>query len=226
MAKNRAGKKDAWLEPGAWLDPSEVLSIAKASKGNLAAEIIMDQLQGGVLIAIASRWSEQSGTDSPVVTEEPTPIAATLWPNLEDEALFWSSGGARFYVYDPIWPRTVRCYEIRFRAKTIKRIFPVQKPTVANALVVDSTSATPSQRGFSAAKPSNAGRHRKPFWDDLLIAMFEQLWDGAQPAPTCAADIERAMLDWVENNGHELGPTSVKAPAKKLFAAYIKGVRN
>ncbi len=34
------------------------------------------------------------------------------------------------------------------------------------------------------------------------------------------ADVERWMLDWAARNGHEIGETSVKAPAKKILAAH------
>jgi hypothetical protein len=65
---------------------------------------------------------------------------------------------------------------------------------------------------------NKGGRPRKEFWDDLLIAIFAQIYEGAL-TPKSQADLENAMLDWASAHGHQLGETSVKGPARKLFAA-------
>jgi len=57
---------------------------------------------------------------------------------------------------------------------------------------------------------------RKDFWDDLLIAMFERLWT-ENWRPKNKTEVENAMLDWAASHGKQLGPTSVKIPAGKLF---------
>src|SRR5262249_52632921 len=64
---------------------------------------------------------------------------------------------------------------------------------------------------------SKGGRPRKDFWDDLLIAIFARIYRG-DLKPKSQADIEKAMLDWASANGHELGETSVKTPARKLYS--------
>lgn len=69
------------------------------------------------------------------------------------------------------------------------------------------------------------GAPRKEFWDDLLIEMFQVLWLG-ELKPNRQADLERAMLDWASGKGYSLGESSVKAPARKLFAAWKSEVKN
>jgi hypothetical protein len=70
----------------------------------------------------------------------------------------------------------------------------------------------------SLPPPKHAGgAPRKEFWDDLWLAMFERLWL-TDWKPKKQAEIEKAMLNWAAENGHSLGPTSVKKPASKLFA--------
>ena len=66
--------------------------------------------------------------------------------------------------------------------------------------------------------PSRAGRPRKDFWDDLVIATMKAVWEG-DFQPASQAELERWMLDWAARNGHGIGETSVKAPAKKIWAA-------
>jgi hypothetical protein len=66
---------------------------------------------------------------------------------------------------------------------------------------------------------SKAGRPRKDFWDDLVIATMKAVWEG-ELQTSKQADVERWMLDWASRNGHAIGETSVKAPAKKILAAH------
>jgi hypothetical protein len=47
--------------------------------------------------------------------------------------------------------------------------------------------------------------------------MFARIYESW--TPKSQAELEKAMLDWASEHGHELGDTSVKGPARKLFRA-------
>jgi len=131
---------------------------------------------------------------------------------------FWTSGDAEVHLklrqagtYDrtQIWT----LFGIRFDPAGINDL--LNKPAKLPEPYPSSPSLTPPSP--SPETPKHAGgAPRKEFWDDLWLAMFKRLWvENWQPKNQ--AEVEKAMLDWAAENGKDLGPTSVKTPAKKLF---------
>jgi hypothetical protein len=51
-----------------------------------------------------------------------------------------------------------------------------------------------------------------------LIEMCRQLFEG-ELIPKTQADIERAMHQWISDNGHAAGDTTVRERASKLWRA-------
>ncbi|MEO6152986.1 MAG: hypothetical protein ABIT09_06945 [Croceibacterium sp.] len=76
-----------------------------------------------------------------------------------------------------------------------------------------------SVSGDAADKPAPnpGGRPRKEFWDDLWCSVWGQIYHG-ELAPKRQADIERAMLTWVEAKGHNISESTIKPLARKMFA--------
>lgn len=73
----------------------------------------------------------------------------------------------------------------------------------------------PLQR--ETAKPAKVGgRPPAAFWDDLWAAIATALYLG-KLFPKCQADIERAMADWLDANGHSAAESTIRARARRLW---------
>ena len=60
------------------------------------------------------------------------------------------------------------------------------------------------------------GRPPAPFWDDMWAAIAAALY-GGELAPKTQADIEKAMADWIELNGHSAGESTIRGRARRLW---------
>jgi hypothetical protein len=108
-----------------WLSPGDVLNLVRRVHGANAEAIILDKLRAGFLLGICSQWSDVHEGDEPAIFDTLTEIPASFWTRLKNEDVFWTTGDARFFWYDPIVPsRTVRCSCIRFMARQIEEAFP------------------------------------------------------------------------------------------------------
>jgi hypothetical protein len=75
----------------------------------------------------------------------------------------------------------------------------------------------------SKAAPSvpKGGRPKADWWDDLWVEICRQIYEG-ELIPKRQADIERAMLEWVTNRGEDVGATTIRPRASKLWKAIGK----
>ena len=73
--------------------------------------------------------------------------------------------------------------------------------------------------------PGNPGRPPAEFWDDLLCAIWGDIYRG-DFKPKNQADVTKAMLDWASSKDHELSETSAKSRARKLMAQYRSEGKN
>ena len=72
---------------------------------------------------------------------------------------------------------------------------------------------------FAPPPPSGqikTGRPRGAFWDDMWAAIASDLFDG-KLKPKSQADLEQAMLKWIEANGHSAAVSTVRARARRLW---------
>lgn len=83
----------------------------------------------------------------------------------------------------------------------------------------------PSIQSETAAITSPVGRPLAAFWDDLWCAVWGKIFR-AELIPARQAEVERAMLDWANDNGYDLSETAAKARARKLFAEYRSEGKN
>ena len=75
------------------------------------------------------------------------------------------------------------------------------------------------------AQKAPGGRPAAPFWDDLWCAIWGDINNG-DFQPQRQADVERAMLGWAADNGHELSETAARTRARKLFIHYEREGKN
>ena len=69
---------------------------------------------------------------------------------------------------------------------------------------------------------NKGGRPAKDWWDDFWIDICGKIYEG-DLKPQRQADLEKAMLDWATNHGHELSEATARKAAKKLFSAWKLG---
>ena len=185
-----------------WLTPRAALMRIGAHFGDsdLAQRTIDGRLKGGRIRAATLRVHSAALPGPGWVYV----IPPNQWEHLATgDADWWDTGDIRICV--PPGPRD---------AGAVYRHFDVRFDPADVALLL----ASPRLQ-LATPVPSRAGRPRKDFWDDLVIATMKAVWAGELPV-TRQADVERWMLDWASRNGHEIGETSVKAPAKKILAAH------
>lgn len=192
-------------EFASWLTPRAALMRVGAHFGDpgLAERAIDGRLKGGRIRAATLR--RPSGLPGPGWIYV---IPPNQWEHLPvGDADWWDTGDIR--VSMPPGPRdgggTYRHFDVRFDPADVAVLLAGAPPRLQ--------LATPPQPA------SRAGRPRKDFWDDLVIATMRAIWVG-DFQPASQADVEHWMLDWAARNGHEIGETSVKAPAKKILAAF------
>ena len=205
-----------------WLHPHEALSLVSERVSGISPTAkILDRLKAGIIRAAAEQSVKRSGFGT-TTTESYFEIPNAYWEGLQSEA-FWQSGDAHFdlrgaYQFT-IENDSARCFGIRFDPIGIRKLVAnLPKKMPAPVPILKPPPSPPMAKQVPPLKPAvnPGGRPRKEFWDDLLIAIFAKAWLGNWQ-PKHQADVEKAMLDWASKNNHELGETSVKGPAKKLF---------
>ncbi|WP_315762029.1 hypothetical protein [Bradyrhizobium sp. SZCCHNS2005] len=72
-----------------------------------------------------------------------------------------------------------------------------------------------------ATRRNKGGRPRHEFWEELLVEIGRQLYDGVLK-PKTQADIEAAMKQWLINQGYEAGDTAVRERAQMYWVAIQK----
>ena len=97
-------------------------------------------------------------------------------------------------------------------------------PGAVHALIerlhTPSLIATPRLGADPQTPPAKhaGGAPPKAWWDDLWIEIFRQIHCGDLQFKR-QADIEKAMLDWANANGHKMSETTARNAARKLFNA-------
>jgi hypothetical protein len=67
-----------------------------------------------------------------------------------------------------------------------------------------------------SSKSLKSGRPPASFWDDMWATIACELYAGTLN-PKTQADVERAMVDWIETHGFNAAPSTVRARARRLW---------
>lgn len=208
-------------ELATWLTPRDALTlVSKVFGPEMAEDAIIERLQGGIIRAAAesASWERNDSVSNP---RPHILISSSHWVHLSrTESVrkrFWTTGDIRIFIgHDggtQEYPTTVRYFAVRFDPVGVRTLIPAGW---SESSISDANARTAA--GDGAAPVNKGGRPLKAFWDDLWVAIFRQIYLG-QLTPGKQADIENAMLDWASQNGHELGESSARNAARKLFAA-------
>lgn len=127
------------------------------------------------------------------------------WGGVED----WAGGRFVGRILDDGEERKVRLRGVRFSASDIADLIAAEEP--AESIAAEEPKAT-------AANVVTGGRPPAVFWDALWAEICRALYLG-DLKPERQADIERAMLAFVEERGFDAGVSTIRPRARKLWRA-------
>jgi hypothetical protein len=194
-----------------WIPARDALdSVAGSVGAERAPRLILEYLKGGMLRAAAGKSSSHISEQDPVQYTN-VEIPARYWEQLTAED-FWNTGIVNFvFAMRSIRPsrQTIRCFDVRFEPRGVREI-------ASTAIRAN------KDQNFSRQQPPKPSNRRGPppkeWWDDLWVEMFRRIHFGAF-TPKKQAELENAMADWLEENGHSASERTLRNAAKKLFNA-------
>ena len=204
-----------------WLTPREALATLDEAFGKteISKHALIEYLKGGMVQAVSNHSVWDNRRDERSIRFL---IPSDHWERYDhsySSITFWVTAQitlslGRQYGTDTFL--TVQHFGVKFEPQGVQAMIPdaPKKPTAESNPVPEPTK-----------KSNKGGRPPKEWWDDFWIEICRQIYDN-ELKPKSQADLERAMLDWVTNNGHDVGETVIKSAAKKLFWAWKLGVKN
>lgn len=225
-----------------WMDARDALDLLTVVKGGdqeEAKSALLTLLKSGAVRSVAGRYdgNPRGLTDlDPEVSYEPdggyyrlrstdVPLSIDFWGLIE-----WRGPGAtvdwQFGIFSySYYPRGRDCKqfehasEVRLEGDAIRRL-------VGERAWKSSTSKLPDEPSTVSSKVRNVGgRPSAPFADDLMCAIWASIYRG-DLKPQRQADVERAIKDWTVAQGHDLGDTSAREKARKIWVAMNEEVEN
>lgn len=184
-----------------WITAREALTLLKPLGHWGAVEAICKRAHNDMIKSRAERFMVDK------VAKDDVEIPPKFWWAEGHAALKqnWDTGD-----FDTWIDRTVhlQAFGVSFLRKDIVKLVP---PDVARAET--SKPAAPAE-----VESRRVGRPKADWWDDLWVEICRQLYEG-ELIPKTAADIERAMLDWLTAKTGSANESTVRPRARKLWKA-------
>ena len=211
-----------------WLRPRASADLVSKAINRDATPSIIGRLRGAAVRAAAQRGSGE--TDDKV-----SPVNAIIliptehWVRWSDDQSsdLWGAGDVRIWLpADPPKRRSsriVRYYGIRFEPSDIYAMVPDGVPVNPSPRAPahdQHTVVAPLTPAAPAPSVSKGGRPPKGWWDDLWVEMFRRIHFG-ELRPAKLADLEEAMHQWLDDQGHSGSEKLVRDAARKLFRALM-----
>jgi hypothetical protein len=208
-------------EIASWYTPRRAAEYAAELVGQFGArDAIWNRVTSGLIESAASFGSLEDPGKTPRPGTNPVIIRVAMWacyskPNSD----FWGAGDATFFL-----PRR----SANERGSTIKYFGIKLNPTYVHSTLPAPVDRAPGSGEPEARPPltseaaNKGGAPRKEWWDDFWIEICRQIWEDGL-VPNTQADLERTMHDWVASHGHDVGETTIKTAARKLFKAWKLG---
>jgi hypothetical protein len=185
-----------------WLTSSETIDLVREEIGLYQGPLtVCTRAHAGLVKTRALLLSQGSKTS------ENAEIPKKFWWADGEAALTqdWRAGDFSSWIGDRHYDRQEwKAFGVEFLAADIYRLL---------------NRSPPAEGSTAPTSPKNkGGRPQKAFWEDLWVEIARQLFLG-DLKPERQADIEKAMLDFVSARGEEVGETTVRDSAKKLWKA-------
>lgn len=215
----------------AWMLPGDALARVEAALGDrtISIDTIVARLKAGLIKATFETFGWENINTPPKV--ENNIIEPKYWRHYQasDRSSYvWKTGDLRLWTgstYSNSMLETdvvITFFRIKIERRGIDEIVAnaPQKPEPKRVKWIKRASPQPPKEA-----ENKGGRPRKEWWDDFWIAICGQIYEG-DLKPKTQSELEKVMLDWVENHNADVGETTIKAAAKKLFNAWKLGVKN
>jgi hypothetical protein len=190
------------------ISAAAALALLKPALGEYnAMHTIVERANDGIIRSRAARFVLKH-PDKKAQVEKDFEVPSDFWWARGNTALKqnWTAGDFETWINQTIH---LRAYGVRFLRSEITQIIPADLP------IEPSPAPVPSAAPVAVGK---GGRPKADWWEDLWIEIRRQLY-GGELIPKTQADIERAMQQWISDNGHAAGDTTVRDRASKLWRA-------
>jgi hypothetical protein len=191
----------------AWLSAREARRFMYDQVGVNPAKAgmhLIDQCRLGFVPARA-QLMQKSDTGQPdrwTLEEREWDVPSWFWSNFtaqDASSQDWDRGLLNGKGRAPEGRCWIRLSGVHFLRNALEGLLPDKEPVVDDAI-----------------SANRGGRPRKEWWDDLWCAVWGRVYRG-DLVPKSQADLERAMLEWVEARGQSVAESTVKPLARKMF---------
>lgn len=201
---------------------------------------LISRLENGYLSAAAGMASWRDKAQRIQKRNGPISIDSEWWENADDFRNHWDNlwvlGDFTANVYDDEMARwiDVRFSDVRFEATrlyledVIPRPEQVQREQreIHYGLRLPEADEPPIAAPVSPPSPPRPSRNdrgagKKPFafWEDAILAVAARWYEGDWK-PKNQAEVQTALENWLDDNGHEAGPTAIKERARKIWISF------
>ena len=197
-------KYQSWVEPAAALERA----IKKYGTKPTATEALGNRLRDGLLLSVA-RNTRTKPRDTPEQANQYLILPANVWERVQGGWLvqsLWVTG--QLDVWFDHGNTRFSCHGVRFDPVGLDEFLGPAPVAPAPAVASPPTPELVSKHGGGA--PS------KDFWPDLWIAIAAQLYLG-DLKPKKQAELEEAMSAWATLKGKNVGESTIRRHAAKLW---------
>lgn len=190
-----------------WVSAAEASLLACRLPGVInGRKYIVEQARLELLQGQAVLAERFTGRDCTTRTwdEREWPIPTLVWDGIEQATNVhqqWDLGRLIAGVAVDGKPHWLRLSGVHILAKPLRGALSITAPPAPEP----------------TSRPTAGGRLPAEWWDDMWCAMCSQVFEG-KLIPNSQAEIEKAMLQWAQDHGHEPSVSTVRPKARKLFA--------
>ena len=206
-----------------WISAGEAARLLKPSLGGemMAQMSLCKRAHAGMVRSRAQRLKVAGRP------RDDAELPSFFWWAEGHEALHqnWRTGDFDTWVRGKDLPRVLRqsasevhfeAFNVSFLRSDIEKLIPaIPTPPVAPPATVSNEAA------MSKPERNKGGRPPRGFWEELWVEIARQLYIG-DLKPKTQADIEAAMHQWISDQGHEAGGTTVRDRARMLWRVIEK----
>lgn len=173
----------------------------------IAGRLLIDQCRLGFVAARAVLMQRADGqrADNWAVEAREWDVPVWFWESFTSEgssSQVWELGTFTGRGMAPTGRCSITLTGLYFARSSLEAMLPEAVKPTAPALAA-----------------ATGGRLPAAFWDDLWCAVWGEVHRG-DLKPKLLADVERAMMQWITDNGHTAAESVVRERARKMLAAY------
>lgn len=208
--------------PREWISAADAVDLVLPlyDRAGLAQTALIAEAAGDRLATRCDRFEHEGARGAFGLGRE---LTSKFWRDFERgdrEREDWFVGSFVFHEDDDLRDeRWTRAFGVEFCANDIRRVFRLREPSFAvfpeGALRMAETPAHLPNQKRRGPKP-------KTFWGDAMAAVEAGISSGELLASS-QADVERAMMNWIVEQGWDAGESTVRNYAKPVWERVARG---